>query len=1094
MKQNFTHLHVHTHMSVQDALPSPEELAIHARKMGFGAIAITDHGRMGGCVEFVDACRKPIDDLPTIKPILGYEAYTCENMEIKQQIVNEDGKKTRPKHPHLTLLAMNENGYKNLLKASSIANEIGYYYVPRIDWSVIESYSEDVICLSGCIGSELSTAILLEDMEGAEAIARKYKDLFGDRYYIEMQYHGMEQQKSILPKLKYIANKLDIKMVASNDVHYLEPQDWEVHDVLIQMRDLSSQKKERIKNGKRDAYATREFYLKSEEAMRHIFEKFCPGAIENTMEIADRVEDYLKLDIPHLLPSSNIPKQNVEFNSWWKKVLPYNKENDAYLAFLAFKGLKKLGYHKSPKYVDRLKSELQQIWYMGVTDYFLIQREMVEYLKSNDIMYGIRGSGVGSLANYCLEISTADPIRWNLLFERFLNPGRGTQYKIDFVDSSSKNWLKEHSSDDQTEATARIREIFSEKRSTEEYAPFMPDMEKELWVLENQSLSNYIIYLADSGFKAEKNECQLWSAYFLGITDEKPTSGLIVSKVATLPDVDTDIDDSRRQEVIEWARNRFGNDQVALIGTRGTYQARAAVTNSLKVSLRFNKEWGDQVAAKATEISKTIPIRTMPPMTIQEAKEESPDFAGWANKYDYEINIADKLIGKIAHTGVHAAGVLISSKPICESTPIERAKDALASAYDMQAVERVGLVKYDYLGVAAYQMVSRALKLIEKRYGKKIDIVHMDLDDKEVFKLYAKGNTASLFQCGGKGMQNALQEVEVDCLEDLIAVLALYRPGPMEFIPDFARGKQNPKKIKYAHPLIEKHLAVTYGIMVYQEQAMFLARELGNLSWIEVDKLRKAISKKKGKEFEESCNLLKARAIERDIKEDVIDEILHLMEKFGEYAFNRSHACAYAILSYWTGWLRTYYPAEWMAACIHVDKDDEDKLAIYKKECALTRIKVIAPNVNDSGFETTVTNTGAIALPLNSIKGVGELAKSIVANQPFESLQDLCDRARPNRGMVSSLAGGGALDCFDETKRFNTVEELMQHYDMLVVERKKKDKQAEKERKQKFKTISPMLINKNNNEDVNEDVNINKKPSKKTIPPFDIGMSPSDFS
>ena len=1067
MSQDFVHLHVHTYISVQDALPSPTELALSARKKGFPAVAITDHGRMGGVVEFVEACRNPKVESPIIKPIIGQEFYVTENRYFKEMVVDPiDGKKTRPKRYHLTLLAQNEAGYKNLLKSSSIGAIEGYYFEPRIDWEILEQNSEGVICLSGCMAGELARYFLAGLDEKAYQTAAKYKELFGDRYYLELQYHRIPEQQLILLKLMELAKKLDIKCVATNDVHYLEKEDWYYHDVYIQFQNISN--KSGSEGHKKNAYGTKEFYLKTLEEMSVPFGQFDSDMLSNTMEINDRVEDFFNTNVNHLLPKSIIIEDD-SFKEFWNKNLPYNKENEAYLAYLSIKGLKKLGFGNNPIYKERLKYELKQIWYMGVVDYFLIQREMVNFMKQNEIVYGIRGSGVGSLVNYCLEICPVDPIRWNLMFERFLNPGRGTQYSVNYSCYPVSEWQKETEKQLQDVYVARIQSIIDENKQIDEYKPFVPAMEKELWVLENQGLAQYICDMADKGCVSEHNDSQMWCAYLMGITPEKPEKDLVISKVATLPDVDTDIDDSRRQEVVEWAKNRFGSDHVCLIGSRGTYKARAVVTNTLKVDAAFNREWGENVASKATEISKSIPMRTVPPMTIPEAiaHEKGQEFAGWVKRYPEQIKIAHKLFGRTSHTTVHAAGVLVSSEPIWNSAPIEKSRTELISGFDMHSVEKVGLVKYDYLGLAIYQMMARAIKLIEKRHGEKIDFLKLDFDDKNVFKLYTDGMTSTLFQVAGEGMTGALKSVNVDCLEDLIAVIALFRPGPVAFIPDYITGKTNPESVKYGHPIIQKHLAVTHGIMVYQEQAMFLARDMGGLSWDEVDKLRKAISKKMGKEFDESCALLKKRSLARGIDEAVVDEVLRFMEKFGGYAFNRSHSCSYAVLSYCTAYLRYHYPAEWLACCIHVDKDREDKMAQYTRECYRAGIKIIHPNVNDSGFDTNVVGNTTIALPLTCLKGVGELAKTVVLNQPFDSMTDFVKRARPNRGLVAALAEGRAFDCFSEIKRINSTEEIMELYDALSDEQKKQDKIAAKEAKMKYKSLSPMK-NRMNKEVVQE--------------------------
>jgi DNA polymerase-3 subunit alpha len=1065
-KQNFVHTHCHTHYSVQDALPTPKEYAHYAREMGFPATAITDHGRMGGVIEFVEACRNPYKDLAPIKPIIGVEVYTYFDRHVKESVIRPDGTKGRPKHNHLTLLAMNETGYRNLLRIQAVGAEEGYYYEPTVDWEILERYNEGIIALSGCLASEVNQALLQGLDKEAENIAGKFAETFKDRYYIELQYHGIPEQKSNLSKLVKIAQNLNLPIIASNDVHYLKPDDWQIHDLLISMRDISADK---IGKGKKEAYGSHQFYLKTEQEMMNIFSAK-PEAIHNTMELAERVEDFLTLDVPHLLPHVAIPDDDVRFNSFKSKNLPYHKPNDAYLAYLAMDGLKRIGLNDNKEYKKRIKYELEQIWYMGVTDYFLIQSEMIEFMKEKEILYGIRGSGVGSLVNHCLDICNVDPIKWNLMFERFLNPGRGNQFDISYKEFSSKTYLEQHGKQFQGDAVLRLKQLALEKiKEDSSLAPHKPDIDKEIWVLEMANLATYVCYLADNNIKIEQNEAQLWTAYFLGVTNHKPTAELKIKKVASLPDIDTDIDDSRRGEVVEWARNRFGHDHVSMIGTWGTYQIKAAVTNTLKVSEKFNKDWGDKAHKMAQVVSKSIPMRPQAAgkskSPVEDAIKESPEFATWVKKYNNEIKLAESLIDRISNLGIHAGGVLVSSEPIRDHSPIENSKGVLASAYDMKSVERVGLVKYDYLGLACLQMVSLAQNTIEKRYGAKVDFTKIDMDDPNIFKLYKAGKTSTIFQFASEGMKDALKQVQASCIEDLIAVAALYRPGPMAFIPDYAAGKRNPSAIKYAHPIIEKHLGVTFGIMVYQEQAMFLALEMASLDWDEVDKLRKAVSKKDPEAFEKICKVFENKALARGIPKSAVDATLNLMSKFAGYAFNRSHACVYAILSYYTAYLRTYYPSEWMAAVMQIDRTNEEKMATYKKECKDNKINVLMPNVNHSGLETTVTNEGSIALPLTSINGVGSMAQVIVEHQPFEDLKDMVWRAKPNRGMVEHLLEGGALDCLDDVAKRHS-DDVMSYFDDLVVERNQEEKRKKKEEKMKYKTLSPLTGNYNDNSNV----------------------------
>ena len=1059
--KDFVHLHAHTHYSVQDALPSPDSYAKKLSEMGFRAGAITDHGRISGAIEFVGSCRKYSTDSNKIKPILGCEFYTYHDRFDKNPVV-VDGKKRRPKHNHLTLLAQNETGYRNLLKMASIGAEEGYYYEPTIDHEVISRHTEGVIALSGCMGSEVSQYLLKGNKEMALKTAEWFKEQFPGRYYIEMHYHGIEEQKSILiPGLYDIAKKLDLPMVCANDVHYLEQEDWKVHKLHISMRD---QDKDNNVSGKFQAYQTKNFHLKTQLEMEKIFGSKIPESLTNTVALSESVEDFLKLGVPHLLPKVMIPENDERFNKFRSKYYPYHKPNEAYLAYLAFDGLTKLGHASKKNYIERLRYEIDTICYMGVVDYFLIEREMAYYMKSENILYGIRGSGVGSLVNYCLQVCSVDPMRWNLMFERFLNPGRGQQYKVELSEFPVSNWKETSNVSDFHISANELRKKM--EAVAEEHPEFAPQIHKELWVLENQGLSNYILDAASSGIKTKDNECQLWSAWALGITNQQPEGDMVVSKIAELPDVDTDVDKQKRENVIDWMRNRFGNDKCSQIGTWGTYQAKAAVMGSLKVSPSFQAKHGDQTHYRAQDISKSIPSR--PGITIDEALEESPEFAAYAAKWPEEISVAKKIVGVIQNFGVHAAGVLLASEPIAEHAPLENSKGVIASGYDMSNVVHVGLTKYDVLGLATLTMIALCFDIIEKRHGsEKIPDFAKLLEgneDSKVLRLFTEGKTDSVFQFASAGMKKSLKEVKADCIEDLIAINALFRPGPLQFIPQYAEGKRNPDSVKYSHPLIKEVLGVTYGIPVYQEQAMELGRKMANFNHNDVDKLRKAVSKKMPAEFLEICNKFKKGALSKGIPEKAINEVLERLQGFAGYAFNRSHACAYSLLAYSTAYLRTYFPSEWLAACMQCDKDDEDKMAVYKRECQLEGIRVVSPNVNESGLSVTVNKRGDILLPLNTVKGVGDSAKSIMENQPYDDLMDLASRARPNRGLIESLAHASALDCFHEVRN-KSVEQIMELWDDVIVRRSAMEKEANRLAKLKYKVVSPLEQMMKNDDD-----------------------------
>jgi len=1001
--KDFVHLHAHSFYSVQDSLPSPEKLILGAKSLGQTAMALTDHGKMAGHFEFAEAAHKN-----GIKPILGCEFYLAKNRYDKSTTAEDGSKKGREKLSHLTVLAQNRIGYQNMLQLGfEASNPDCYYYFPRIDFEYLAKHNEGLIVLSGCLASELNQALLKGGYDDGLKVAKKYKEVFGDRYFIELQYHGIEEQKHNLPSLVKMARELDIRTVASNDVHYVEAADWKLHDVLIQMKDLRDDKgSNKATSGKKEAYGSRQFWLKSYEEMSKIFGEKAPDSISNTKLIEEMVEDYYQVDLPHMLPEAKIATEDANFQKFWTSKLQHHESKEAYLAYQAMKGLKDLGLADKPEYIKRLKYEIETVWYMGVTDYFLIQKEMVDFMKENDILYGIRGSGVGSLLNYSLGISLADPIKFGLMFERFLNPGRGNQYKIDLEDFV----LPEDHEYNEIECLNWAKLKCKEFLSKPENSKYESRVSREMWILENQK---YVVSLKaafDQGFTLKNNSSNFFAFYILGLIDQIPTGDLIIKKVAGLPDIDTDIDDSRRHEVIEWAKKRFGEDNVKSVGTWGTYKAKAAILGTLKTSDKFKKQYSDNLAQMALKISGTIPSKVG--TTIESAINESEDFSYWAKKFPEETKNASNLNGVISNLGVHAAAVVISSKPIHQVVPIENSKGTLATAFDMKNVERTGIIKFDLLGLATYRQLSLAIKQIKKRHNVSIDLRKIPLDDEKVLKnIFSKGNTVSVFQFSGPGMQKWLKEVKASTMDDLIAVAALYRPGPMDFIPDYAKGKFKPESIKYAHPIIEKHLAPTYGIMVYQEQAMFLSREMANLDWLEVDKLRKGIAKKEGKQFDEACENFATKSLQRNIPDHSVHEVMNLMKKFGGYAFNKSHSCMYAIVGYWTAYLKYYYPSEWMSACIEADKDDTDKLDIYMAECERLNVKIMPPNVNESGLITNVSQDGTIYLPITSLKGVGSSGLSIIENQPYTSLDDFLERSGVNKSLFVALTAGGALNC-----------------------------------------------------------------------------------
>lgn len=1065
-KQNFVHLHNHTWYSVQDALPSPTDLAMNARKAGFSSVAITDHGRMGGCIEFFEACTKPVDGLDTVKPILGVEMYVVPDRFDKEMVVDEYGNKRRRKTWHLTMLAKNQTGYRNLLALSRIgAEQDCYHYFPRVDWDAISQHSEGVICLSGCLGSEVNQQLAKDDVDEARNTMRRYKELFGDDYYGELQYHGIDLQKHNLPLLLDLCKELDIKTVCSNDIHYLKKEQWELHDVLIHMRE--SLTKDNIKeSGKREAYGSHEFYMKDEAQMRKIFGKV-PECVDNTLEVAEKVENFMKVNVPHMLPHAEVPTDDQMFNDFKSKHYPYHKPNEAYLAYLAIVGMQALGLHTNQVYKDRLKYELTTVWNMGVTDYFLIQRELAQFMKQAHIRYGIRGSGVASLINYCIGVSDIDPIRWNLMFERFLNPGRGTKYKLEFPEKPTKVWLDEHGKKSQQEACERLKDVAKKAiKETPDLKPALPQIQKEIWALEGQKLASYVCDLADEGFTTKSNTPNLWSAYFLGITPEKPTGDMVVGQVATLPDVDTDIDDRYRDTAIEWARRRFGDDYVAMVGTWGTYAIKASVTACLKSSPKFQQRYGEKSHIIAQSISKSILVQPShtedPEDPLEYAVQQNPDLRQYINQFPDEFDSASKLTGVVSNLGVHAAAVVIASEPIQCHTPMERSNKGLVTAYDMFDVEKLGMVKYDFLGLAMHQKIDRALKHIQERHGKEIDLLNIPMDDKNVFNLFNTGKTTTLFQFGSPGMKNALAKVQVSDIEDLIAVVALFRPGPLQFIPDYAAFKRNPLSVRYPHEIIKKHLGVTYGIPVYQEQVMLVCRDMADFDFDEVDSMRKAVSKKNPVAFDKCCKLFKEKATKKGIDGKIVDMTLESWKGFAGYAFNRAHAASYALLAYRGAYLRAYYPVEWLAACIQTDitGNNVDRVSDLRSECEAERPKIVVanPDINLSKMEVVITDKDVIILPMTYIKGIGANGAHFIDNAPYEDLRDFIVRGETSRTMLRTLAESRTLRSMQDCK-FGDIDAFMQHAEQYYSELETIKKEAKKAERQRYTSLSPLQKN-----------------------------------
>jgi len=887
-KANFVHLHVHTEYSLLDGANRIPELIKRVAELGMDSVAITDHGAMYGVVDFYkEAVRN------NIKPILGCEVYTAKRTRFDRQPgIDSD-------YGHLVLLAKDNEGYKNLIKIVSIGFTEGFYYKPRIDTEVLRSYSKGLIALSACLSGDIPKAILERDYDKARQKAIEFNEIFGEgNFYLELQVNGVEEQNFVNQNLVKLSKELGIPLVATNDAHYLKREDAKAHDVL-----LCIQTGRKITDEDRMKFNSDDFYIKSPEEMAELF-KFVPEAVENTVRIAERCNVEIEFNKIHL------PKFDV----------PGNADPFEFLRNLCFEGLKKLlpDQADNPEYTQRLDYELSVIRQMGYVDYFLIVWDFIKYAKDNGIMMGPgRGSAAGSLAAYCLGITAIDPLKYNLLFERFLNPER-----------------------------------------------------------------------------------------------------------ITMPDIDIDFCYERRQEVIDYVVKKYGEDRVAQIITFGTMAARGAIRDVGRAL--------DIPYAEVDQIAKMIPFQLG--MTIDKALELNPVLR---NRYNEDertrelINLAWLLEGMPRHASTHAAGVVISKDPITEYVPLQKNDDIITTQFPMGTLEELGLLKMDFLGLRTLTVIRDAVELVRKNHGIEIDIDKLDLEDRNVYNMIGEGKTSGVFQLESAGMTQFMKELKPACLEDVIAGISLYRPGPMDSIPKYLRNKNNPGLVEYEHPLLEKILNVTYGCMVYQEQVMQIVRDLAGYSYGRSDLVRRAMAKKKHdvmlKEREnfvhgivdENGNVIVKGAVRNGVDEATANRIFDQMTDFASYAFNKSHAAAYAVVAYQTAWLKYYYPVEFMAACMNSFLGSVEKISQYVHECKQMNIDVLPPDINESDVRFTVVN-GKIRFGMAAVKNVGESAvREIIAERSqrgkFLSFGDFCRRIADkdvNKRCVESLIKCGAFDSF----------------------------------------------------------------------------------
>lgn len=876
----FCHLHTHTEYSLLDGEANIKKLVARVKELGMQSCAITDHGTMFGVVDFYRECKAN-----GIKPVIGCEVYVAPNSRF-DKVHGVDNR-----YSHLILIAENETGYKNLIYLVSMGCIEGYYYKPRIDKEILRQHSEGLIALSACIAGEIPSLLLNGDKDGARRAAREYMDIFGkDNYFIEIQDHGLPEQKQVLPELIAIAKELDLGIVATNDIHYLTREDAFYQDVL-----MCIQMEKTIDDEDRMRFESQEFYIKSEDEMRTLF-SYIPEAIENTAKIAERCNVDFDFNTRHL------PKFDV----------PDGKDAHEYLTELCNKGLYKLYPEVTDELKERLSYELGVIKKMGFTDYFLIVSDFISYAKNNGVAVGPgRGSAAGSIVSYSLGITTVDPIKYSLIFERFLNPER-----------------------------------------------------------------------------------------------------------VSMPDIDIDFAPEGRQKVIEYVVSKYGADNVAQIVTFGTMKARLAIRD---VARALGLPYAD-----ADRVAKLIP-RDLG-ATIESALETVPELkALYENEPEIKklIDTSRVLEGLPRHAGTHAAGVVITGEPIVNYVPLTLNKeDFITTQFPKDTVENLGLLKMDFLGLRNLTVIESALDIIEQTRGIRVKLDDIGYNEKEVFDLISSGNTDGVFQLESAGMQSFMTELRPDTLEDIIAGIALYRPGPMEQIPRYIHNKRNPQDISYKHPKLEKILDVTYGCMVYQEQVLEIVRSLAGYSLGKADQMRRTISKKKAEQMKvERRNFIYGSeeegipgCINMGIDEATAISIFDEINDFANYAFNKSHAAAYAFISYQTAYLKAYYPVEYMAALISTI-DDTDKINHYIANCKQMNIDRLPPDVNKSRMGFTVEND-KIRFGLSAVKNVGKSFIEALLNErdnngEFKNFSDFVERmtgADINKRAVEGLICCGAFD------------------------------------------------------------------------------------
>ena len=884
----FVHLHTHSHYSLLDGLSKINQLVQSAKEDGMPALALTDHGNLYGAIDFYKTCKKS-----GIKPIIGVEAYVAKRNRFNKEAGIDN------KRYHLTLLAKNETGYKNLIKLVTLSHIEGFYYKPRIDLELLQKYNEGIICLSGCVGGELSQSILDKDLDKSQKLIQEYQDIFGkNNYFLEIMKHpNVEGDKKVRETIIELGNKFKIPVVATQDSHYLCSGDKKAHETLLAVQtNRENKEKDRLTFGIDDFSL-----ITTNEALKY-FEDY-PMAVENTLMVADMCDIQLELG-KWVFPEIDIPKGS-------------NYDNE--LRKLSQEGLERLKIKETKEVRDRVDYELKIIKEKGYSPYFLVVADLLRFAKENKILTNTRGSAAGSIVSYLSGITNINPLTYNLPFERFLNP-------------------------------------------------------------------------------------------------ERPSP----------PDIDMDFADNRRDQVIEYAKEKYGKDKVAQVGTFGTMLARGAVRDVAR-ALGYPYNTGDQIA-------KLIPLGSQGfPMTIEHAMEITIELQKlYKEDRDVKeiIDLAKKLEGCARHISVHAAGVVIAPKPLSEFVPtqFDPKGGKLITQYDMHSVEEAGLLKFDFLGIRNLAILGDAINRVKKIRNEDIDIENISLEDKKTYEMLARGETMGVFQLGSSGMTRFLKELKPTHIEDIIAMVALYRPGPMQFIPDYIKRKHNSNLIQYLDSRLEKILKPTYGILIYQDDILRIANQFAGYGMGQADKFRKAVGKKIPEEMAAQKETFIKGCIKNKMTENKAIKLWKMIETFAAYGFNKAHAASYGLVSYQTAYMKANYPAEYMTALLTAESGDLDKIFEIITECKRMKFKVLPPDINESFSDfTIVTNrdnkiTNKIRFGLRSIKNLGEeIGKEIIherkKNGKYKSISDFLNRVKHknlNKKSIEALIRCGAMDELNE--------------------------------------------------------------------------------